>query len=85
MSVRVFRVFEFFSVVEPGDAGLRVPVHDEGKAPVVVLLGVLEGVDSGSDCWGKDGDSWSSGPSVGQDRDKVKQVHVDMLPVSVRR
>lgn len=51
VGVGVGRLLELLAVVQPGDAGLRVPVHAEREAPVVVLLGVLQEDDPGRDCW----------------------------------
>lgn len=50
VDVGVGRVLELLAVVQPADARLRVPVHAEGEAPVVVLLGVLQEDDPGRDC-----------------------------------
>lgn len=47
----VGRALELLAIVQPADAGLRVPVHAEWKAPVVVLHSIMQGDDPGRDCW----------------------------------
>lgn len=76
MSVRELRVFKFLAIVEPGYGRLWVPIHGEGKTPVVMLHSVLEEDDSHTDCWGKQEDSWSLGALFGDGGDKVMQSHL---------
>lgn len=41
----------FFVVVEPGECWLRIPIHSEGKTPVVVLHSVLQEEDFDRNWW----------------------------------
>lgn len=50
VDVGIGRVLWLLAIVEPGDAGLRVPVHAEWEAPVVVLHSIVQEDDPGWDC-----------------------------------
>lgn len=45
------RSLEFIAVVQPGDVWLRVAIHGEGEAPVVLLHCVLQEEDFDWNCW----------------------------------
>lgn len=51
LGVCELRSFEFIAVVQPGDVWLRVTVHSEGEAPVVLLHCVLQEEDFDWNCW----------------------------------
>lgn len=51
LRVRVGVLLQFFAVVQPGDTWLRIAIHSEGEAPVVLLHSVPEEEDFHWNCW----------------------------------